>query len=534
MKRLAPLLVLAAACAQPLPHVDKTTFAPPPIRDGVFVGVDGTQFVLEGHAVRFIGSNAALVHGMPTREALHETLAAMSATDLRVARFWALGETDRQEDWQRASAFRTGPDAWVEESFEHLDKVLAEARAQNVRVIIVLGNRWRDHGGLPQYARWAGIPTRYGNLMPSELAQVLSNERVRELYFAHIERIVSRVNTITGVAYADDPTIFAWEIFNEASATSCAAQSSLVSFLSDAAALIREHDEEHLIAAGHIGYNSPLTERLWREVHALDWVAYADTHGYPQNLLAAESPERFADWLSDRAAISRDLGKPLVVGEVGIPREWDERVDWFRVFIERANEEGVGLVLPWIFRPHEESRDDAHGIWADGPRAQESIELRGFLTHASKEFAAPSPSGGERAAFPLGVETIRPFVHGEWEGPRFQTDPWALSEGCSEEGEAFALYGLNWEAPEGSLESMRLPGIRGAVEVRLDGTLVGRFREGAFEVESDASLPARNAGVAWLRLSAVDEEGVASLRRFTAEPPGEGALEIFLHAATDE
>lgn len=529
---LGGALSFAIACSNPHPHLAKDAFAPPPIVAGAFVETEDTSFVLGGHLVRFVGANAALVHGEATREASAETLSAMDDGDLRVARFWALGETDRQEGWARSSAFRTGPEAWVEESFEHLDHVLARAREENVRVIVVLGNRWRDHGGLPQYARWAGIPPRYDNLMPAELVATLDSARVRELYFAHIERVVSRVNSVNGVAYAEDPTIFAWEVFNEASASTCGAQRALVSFLGAAAERIRAHDDRHLIAAGHIGYNSPQSRRFWREIHELDWVAYADTHGYPQNLLVADTPARFGDWLSARASLARDIGKPLIVGEVGIPREWSDREEWFRVFFERANEEGVSALLPWIVRPHEESRDDAHGIWTTGPRAAESEALRALLAKTSKDFAMPAPISvrGPQAHddFAIGIETIRPFVHGEWDGGRFQTDPWAVSEGCagSDVEGAFALYGLNWNAPAGALETMRVPEVRGVVEARLDGVLIGRFVAGDFEAEESASLPARDAGVAWLRLDAVDEEGAASLRRFTAEPPAEGALEI--------
>jgi hypothetical protein len=35
------------------------------------------------------------------------------------------------------------------------------------------------------------------------------------MYKNFLTALVTRVNTITGVAYRDDPTIFAWELINE-------------------------------------------------------------------------------------------------------------------------------------------------------------------------------------------------------------------------------------------------------------------------------------------------------------------------------
>lgn len=36
-----------------------------------------------------------------------------------------------------------------------------------------------------------------------------------QAYKNYIHKIVTRVNTITGVAYINDPTVFAWELANE-------------------------------------------------------------------------------------------------------------------------------------------------------------------------------------------------------------------------------------------------------------------------------------------------------------------------------
>ena len=86
-----------------------------------------------------------------------ETLEAAASDGLNVVRIWALGErASDAPSWTREYSFRLGRGGWVEESFEHLDRVLDEARRLGLRVILVLANRWGDHGGVPQMLRWCG------------------------------------------------------------------------------------------------------------------------------------------------------------------------------------------------------------------------------------------------------------------------------------------------------------------------------------------------------------------------------------------
>ena len=57
-----------------------------------------------------------------------------------------------------------------------------------------------------QYAHWAGLED-WSDFYWSPVA--------RGLYQRHLAAMTGRVNTVTGVAYRDDPTIFAWDLMNE-------------------------------------------------------------------------------------------------------------------------------------------------------------------------------------------------------------------------------------------------------------------------------------------------------------------------------
>ncbi|MBI4512357.1 MAG: hypothetical protein HY698_22185 [Deltaproteobacteria bacterium] len=137
------------------------TSRPPAIRDGEHVRVKGTQFVLGERPFHFVGANVSVMHGEGSRLGTLSTLDAAARDGLAVVRVWAFGEAPEDSpDWRKLDAFRLGPRGWLEESFQHLDRVLAAARERNLRVILVLGNRWSAYGGVPEYLRWAGLPVK--------------------------------------------------------------------------------------------------------------------------------------------------------------------------------------------------------------------------------------------------------------------------------------------------------------------------------------------------------------------------------------
>jgi hypothetical protein len=534
---VAPVLIATLlACGDAAFDGEKAV--PPSIGDE-FVRVEGTEFRIGARPFRFTGANVSIVHGAATRESADRLLDAVAADRLGVIRVWALGEAvDDGARWRRDYAFRTGPEAWVEGSFEHLDRVLVAARERGVRVILVLLNRWGDYGGLPQYARWVGIEPRRRNLLPSELATVLAHPEVRRFAGDHLERLATRRNAQSGELYRDDPTIFAWEIANELGAPTCEAHEALLGFTREMADALHELDPNHLVAAGHIGYQSAQSRESWRDIQALPSIDYADAHVYPEHLADATDPGSFGRWIDDRVEIANTLGKPLLIGEVGVPRassDFADRAAWFDGFFARARRNGVAGVLVWIYKPWQE-REDKHGIWPDGPFAEESGTIRSVVEHWSQRFMSrASAKTAELAPIAIDLRRVAPYVEGEWSETdgraTIAVDPWALAEGCVRENGGLLDYVLAWDRPAPSsieVRSIGAPFEDAPIEIAIDGIPVGTFDGRRYTAVDGALARAfeRPSAFRWLRLSATEPAALAVLQRFTRELPTDGVIAI--------
>lgn len=385
--------------------------APSQPRDPRFVRVEGRQFFLGDRRFRFTGANASVMHGPVHREATEAILDAAVADGLRVVRVWALGERpEGAPTWTRDFAFRLGEDGWVRESFEHLDRVLAAAARRGLKVIVVLANRWGDYGGVPQYLAWAGIDLAAQRRLGESgaLAAFFGDASARAQYLAHVARVVTRVNSLTGIAYRDDPTIMAWELVNEVDAAP-RDLASLLDWTRDNARAIHQLDRSHLVAAGHIGYASRAQRQTWLAVQSLPEIDYADAHAYPTRLHSVRSLRELDDFIDDHAALARHVAqKPLVWGEFGFTTGEARhlglpRAQWYQRFLARAHADDADGAMVWLYTASRDAPREL-GIFADEAAAS-SAEIRGVMRAASSAWerfdATINPRVLARAAEPL-------------------------------------------------------------------------------------------------------------------------------------
>jgi mannan endo-1,4-beta-mannosidase len=334
-----------------------------------FIRVDGTRFVSGTRPFYFVGANLHVMHGPDARSRVEETIAAGARDGLTVGRVWALGEglADAPPWKRRDFLFRAGPTGWQPRAFAHLDRVLVAAAKSGLRLIIVLSNHWADYGGAPMYLRWAeqrDVQTYgYGD-------RFFSDPKVKGWFVEHLERIVGRVNAITGVAYRDDPTILSWELQNELSGTPEAAATRRAWFV-EMSRVVRRLDPNHLVVPGLIGYSLQTEREQWIAMNQLKEVSYCDQHTYPQSHLRSRALPRMQRFIDDRVQLAHHvIGKPIVFGEFGFSVRINSaraRARWHERFLQRLFFDAGNGGLVWIYQP-KLHWDRPYGILVDQPR----------------------------------------------------------------------------------------------------------------------------------------------------------------------
>jgi len=363
-----------------------------------FVQARAGRFVVDGRPFRFVGANVAVMYRDDDRARMPETLKQAAQLGIKVVRVWASGEGGPSDvkpiadfnDWPRTHSFRNKPDEWNEAEFAFLDQVLAEAARNNLRVQLCLVNWWRDTGGVTQYLRWSGVNGADDDKYPfginvEKAMQFYTNETARKLYRAHVERIATRRNTVTGILYRDDPAIFGYELINEGQCLT-GRWNERRSWIAEMSSYLRSLDADHMIAPGAWGYRSAAERREWLADHAVANIDYCDVHHYPlsDTDVFVDSPKDINEFIANRVAAAYSIKKPLVFGEFGMGTDGYNgagQIDWYRAYFEDAARNGGGGAMFWILTPG----PHGYGVMYSSPR---DAQLLGEIRGASHLFAS--------------------------------------------------------------------------------------------------------------------------------------------------
>ena len=316
-----------------------------------FVGVSGTQFTVAGQPFRFVGANMYDLAGsydngkfgcgpVYTDAELNASLATLhDQAGAGVVRFWAF------------QSYTKGGTDWSQ-----LDRVVAAARAHNIKLLPVLENQYGDctTANYNKDSNWytSGYKSPYGGYALS--------------YPDYVRAIVTR--------YKNDPTIMSWMLMNEASADNTA----MASFARDMSAYIKSLDSNHLVTLGTLADQGQPGEASANDIYNLysaSTLDYVDAHdynfdsqalprsSYDQGGVVPDANTCLNSIACDLSVSLNRLHKPFLVGEAGIVAGTDsgsqnQRVSEFNAKISAMFGNGGAGYLVWSYAPSNPTSDD--------------------------------------------------------------------------------------------------------------------------------------------------------------------------------
>jgi mannan endo-1,4-beta-mannosidase len=334
------LISCAAVGKKPSPEEDlrKTKNA--------FVSVKNGHFFRHEKPYYFVGANmwygAYLGSTESGRQRLIQELDALKKNGITNLRILAVTE---QTDLKMAvrPASHLAPGKYDEALFVGLDVVLVEMAKRDMQAVLYLNNYWQWSGGMAQYMSWltGELPldpdiTGDWNGFMQNSAKFYPNEKAQEWYQNVVRTLVNRINSVSGMAYKNDPTIMAWQLANEPRPGSDKDGrpnfESYKSWLIKSAEFIKGLDANHLVSTGSEGAMGTLRDiTLYQDAHGNPAIDYLTFHMWPKNWswfdikkpdeTYAETLAKSKAYLLEHIQVAKALGKPIVLEEFGIERD---------------------------------------------------------------------------------------------------------------------------------------------------------------------------------------------------------------------
>lgn len=315
-----------------------------------FVQVQGTGFVIDGKPYRFAGANfwygayLGAPDGLGDRARLLAELDQLQAAGIDNLRVLAMSEAS---DFKRGvrPAIMTAPGQYDERLLQGLDFLLAEMGKRDMKAVLYLNNFWQWSGGMSQYVAWAsgGSVTAHDpdltgdwNGFMQNSARFYAIEQAQQWYRDAIRTVIGRTNTITGVAYVDDPTVMSWQLANEPRPGSdpdgAANFPAYRQWVHETAGFIRGLAPRQLVSTGSEGGMGSLgDEDYFIIAHASHNVDYLTFHLWPTNWSWMDHHDPAARlesgletslaYIDRHIDIANKMGMPIVLSEFGLNRD---------------------------------------------------------------------------------------------------------------------------------------------------------------------------------------------------------------------
>jgi mannan endo-1,4-beta-mannosidase len=320
-----------------------------------FVQRAGTQLKLDGKSFRFVGTNNYYLM-YSSHLMVDDVLNTAAANGFTVMRTWGwLDQTPKN-----GFVFQTydGTSMHYNDGatgLANLDYTVAQAGKLGLKLVIPFTGNWGDFGGMDQYVSWAG---------GSHHDDFYTNPQIKTWYKAWISHLLNHVNSITGVAYKNDPTIMTWELANEPRcvgsgtypASANCNTATITNWASEMSAYVKSIDKNHLVSSGSEGFlcipgsteyerdcASGVDELAISKLPTIDVMSY---HLYPDggwNKTVAWG----TTWIKDHSKLAKKIGKPSMLGEFGLKDQVARNVT-YKTWTDTVRKSGGNGALFWI------------------------------------------------------------------------------------------------------------------------------------------------------------------------------------------
>ncbi len=359
LRSLALILLALSACGAGAPAAYECAVA-----SALPMGEGGRRVALNAYYLQEEAARAVRL-GRTESPELEETMAKARALGATVVRTNAFNDDPAKAG---DSAIQIARLSWDETALRGLDLVLARAQAHGVKLVLPLGNYWNAYGGARQYVAWAG----HADAVEGD-PRFFTDRPVIDHFKAQIQMLLSRVDTVDGIRYGEHPAVLAWELLNEPRGSGLDAEGrQMRAWIDELAGLVKRLAPGHLVGTGEEGFDlsaegyGPIAELGWRQVLeapgssfrlnlASPSIDFGSVHLYPEawRISASQSITFGSAWIDGHAKVARELGKPLFVGEFGLPNDGvlalAERRAAYRAWFGCARRTGAAGVAPWLF-----------------------------------------------------------------------------------------------------------------------------------------------------------------------------------------
>ena len=310
-----------------------------------FVSRSGAGFDLNGSSFRFGGTNNYYLH-YSSQLMVDDVFADAQSMGLTVLRAWTFLECGGDKP-NSAGACGFGTDHWMQRwsnaanggaggvvyndtaagGLVQLDRMIASAAAHGIRLLLPFAGNWRDFGGMDQYVTWYGLQFH---------DQFYTDARIKQDYKNWITHLLNRTNTVTGVVYKNDPTIFAWELANEPRCINASLPTSgtctadtLTGWAGEMSTFIKSIDRNHMVSVGDEGFHpgTGSNSGQWpynvtdgvdhARLTALPNIDFGTYHLYPQGWGQSPADTWGTQWVNDHNSVGTTLSKPEIIEEFG-------------------------------------------------------------------------------------------------------------------------------------------------------------------------------------------------------------------------